>query len=136
VLASVPQLAELRVRFYSGFGHQLRTGHYEFLRVEYPNNARPSQEWPISDLYGRSEPGRWEIVVQPVPRTLRHRVKQYILDSPPMRDQNRKRWKELCEQAATEQDPEKLLELTAEIDRLLSEKYDPLEGKTSDKPKT
>lgn len=44
--------------------------------------------------------------------------------------------KGLCEQAATEQDPEKLLKLTAEIDMLLSEKYDPLEGKTSDKPKT
>jgi hypothetical protein len=81
VLASVPQLVELRVRFYSGFDHQLRTGHYEFLRVEYLNNARPSQEWPISDLYGRSEQGRWEIVVQPIPRTLRHRAKQYILDS-------------------------------------------------------
>jgi hypothetical protein len=53
-----------------------------------------------------------------------------------MRDQNRERWKELCEQAATEQDPEKLLELTAEIDRLLSEKYDRLGGKTSDKAKT
>jgi hypothetical protein len=81
VLASVPQLAELRVRFYSRFDNQLRTGHYEFLRVEYLNNARPSQEWPISDLYRCSEQGRWEIVVQPVPRTVRHRVKQYILDS-------------------------------------------------------
>ena len=37
VLASVPQLAELRVRFYSGFDIQLRSGHYEFLRVEYLN---------------------------------------------------------------------------------------------------
>jgi hypothetical protein len=81
VLASVPQLAELRVRFYSGVDFQLRSGHYEFLRVEYLNNTRPSQEWPISELYGRSEQGRWEIVVQPVPHTLRHRVKQYILDS-------------------------------------------------------
>src|SRR5207249_9233306 len=81
VLASVPQLPELKLHFYSGFDVQLRGGHYEFLRVEYLNNARPSQEWPISSLYKRPEQGRWEIVVQPVPRALRHRVKQYILDS-------------------------------------------------------
>jgi hypothetical protein len=81
VLASVPQLAELKLHFYSGFDIQLRSGHYEFLRVEYLHNARPQQEWPISSLYKRPEQGRWEIVVQPVPRTLRHRVKQYILDS-------------------------------------------------------
>jgi hypothetical protein len=49
--------------------------------------------------------------------------------------ENRERWQELCEQAANEQDPDKLLKLTAEIDRLLSEKYDRLEGKTT-KPKT
>ncbi|MBV9887635.1 MAG: hypothetical protein JO119_13905 [Acidobacteria bacterium] len=33
--------------------------------------------------------------------------------------QNEERWKELCELAAKEQDPEKLLELTREINRLL-----------------
>jgi hypothetical protein len=81
VLVSVPQLPELKLHFYSGFDVQLRGGHYEFLRVEYLNNARPSQEWPISSLYKRPEQGRWEIVVQPVPRALRHRVKQYILGS-------------------------------------------------------
>jgi hypothetical protein len=79
-LASVPQLAELKLHFYSGFDVQLRSGHYEFLRVEYLNNARPSEEWPISNLYKRAEQSRWEIVVQPVPRNLRYRVKQYILD--------------------------------------------------------
>ena len=34
------------------------------------------------------------------------------------------RWMKLCEQAAKEQDPEKLMELTAEIIRLLDEKGD------------
>jgi hypothetical protein len=34
----------------------------------------------------------------------------------------KERWLELCEQAAVEQDPEKLLELTREINRLLQEK--------------
>lgn len=39
---------------------------------------------------------------------------------------NRERWEHLCEQAAQEQDPKKLAELVAEIDRLLSEKMDRL----------
>jgi predicted Zn-dependent protease len=34
----------------------------------------------------------------------------------------KERWKELCEFASEEQDPEKLVELVAEIDRLLLEK--------------
>jgi hypothetical protein len=32
------------------------------------------------------------------------------------------RWMELCEQAAVEQDPKKLMELVTEINRLLLEK--------------
>jgi hypothetical protein len=35
---------------------------------------------------------------------------------------NMDRWKELCERAAKEQDPEKLMELIAEINRLLEAK--------------
>jgi hypothetical protein len=37
------------------------------------------------------------------------------------------RWKELCAQAAVEQDPKKLIELTKEIDRLLAEKQSRLD---------
>jgi hypothetical protein len=80
-LASTVQLAELKLHFYSGFDVGLRSGHYEFLRVEYLNNAKPAAKWPISDLYKRSPQYRWEIVVQPVPRAFRHRIKRYILDS-------------------------------------------------------
>jgi hypothetical protein len=36
--------------------------------------------------------------------------------------ENKERWLELCEQASKEQDPEKLMELTQEILRLLDEK--------------
>jgi hypothetical protein len=36
------------------------------------------------------------------------------------------RWRELCAKAAVEQDPEKLLELTREISRLLDEKQERL----------
>jgi len=79
-LASVPQLVEIRLHFYWWSDHNLRSGHYEFLRVEYLNNVRPLQEWPIWNLYKRPAQGRWEIVVQPVPRTVRHRVKQYVAD--------------------------------------------------------
>jgi hypothetical protein len=39
-----------------------------------------------------------------------------------MQGPNLERWQELCRQAATEQDPKKLMELTAEIICLLDEK--------------
>jgi hypothetical protein len=39
---------------------------------------------------------------------------------------DREKWMELCRQASVEQDPKKLLELTAEIIRLLDEKEDRL----------
>ena len=35
-------------------------------------------------------------------------------------------WKQLCEQTAAEQDPDKLLELVKQIDRMLDEKEPPL----------
>lgn len=40
-------------------------------------------------------------------------------------------WKKLCEQAAVEQDPRKLLELTQKINDLLLGKQHRLEGETS-----
>jgi hypothetical protein len=80
-LASVPQFAELKLLFYSSKYHTpLRSKEYEFLRVEYLNNAKSGEKWPIANLYGRPLQGRWEIAVQPVPRVLRHSVKQYIVD--------------------------------------------------------
>lgn len=39
-----------------------------------------------------------------------------------MKGETKERWKELCEQAANEQDSDKLRELVLEIDRLLEEK--------------
>jgi len=43
-----------------------------------------------------------------------------------MQGEVRERWMALCEQAAKEQDPAKLLELVTEINRLLEEKQDRL----------
>jgi len=40
--------------------------------------------------------------------------------------ENAERWKELCEQASVEQDPQKLVELIREINRLLAAKQDRL----------
>jgi hypothetical protein len=48
-----------------------------------------------------------------------------------MQGSNKERWKLLCEQAATEQDPKKLIELTKEIDRLLAEKQNRLDARTT-----
>jgi hypothetical protein len=81
-LASCAQRSEIKLNFYSSrFNRGSRSGCYEFLRVEYLNNGRPAQEGPILDLWGRPPQGRWEIVVQPVPRVVRRRVNQYIVGS-------------------------------------------------------
>ena len=47
---------------------------------------------------------------------------------------DRERWKELCEQAAIEQDPEKLLLLVQEINRLLDAKRKRLGGENPPNP--
>ncbi|HYK51506.1 MAG TPA: hypothetical protein VEU94_17430 [Terriglobales bacterium] len=45
--------------------------------------------------------------------------------------ENEERWKQLCEQAAKEQDPDKLMDLIAEINRLLAAKDKRLRGSLS-----
>ena len=47
---------------------------------------------------------------------------------------DREQWMELCRQASVEQDPQKLLKLTAEIIRLLDEKEDRLIHHQANKP--
>ena len=81
-LASVTQLPELKLHFYFWLDDSLRRGHYEFLRVEYLNNALPApDDWPIWHLYKRPPQYRWEIIVQAVPRVNRHRINEYILET-------------------------------------------------------
>jgi hypothetical protein len=48
-----------------------------------------------------------------------------------MGEQNKEEWLRLCEKAAVEQDPEKLLALTREICRLLREREDTLKERRS-----
>ena len=43
-----------------------------------------------------------------------------------MNSDSKERWMQLCEQAAVEQDPRKLLELVAEINRVLEKREDRL----------
>jgi hypothetical protein len=43
-------------------------------------------------------------------------------------EENREKWMELCAQAAKEQDPEKLMELIAQINELLEAKERRLKG--------
>ncbi|MFZ0639231.1 MAG: hypothetical protein WAN33_17180 [Candidatus Acidiferrales bacterium] len=45
-----------------------------------------------------------------------------------MKEENRELWRELCEQAAAELDPKKLLTLMKEINRLLTEKQERLKA--------
>ncbi len=53
-----------------------------------------------------------------------------------MQGKTRERWEELCEQAANEQDPAKMLEIVAEINRLLDAKYDRINQKDGAPPKS
>ena len=54
-----------------------------------------------------------------------------------MRGENKERWMQLAEQAAIEQDPEKLLELVREIDAMLAEKEKRLlKARLGNKPDT
>ena len=50
-----------------------------------------------------------------------------------MQGEANERWQLLCKLAAEEQDPDKLLELAAAIDRLLKEKFEGLEQQQSEK---
>ena len=51
-----------------------------------------------------------------------------------MKGKTNERWQEVCEQAAIEEDPEKLLKLVAEINRLLHEKLGRLEDRAPRDP--
>jgi hypothetical protein len=48
-----------------------------------------------------------------------------------LQGETKERWRALCEQAAVEQDPDRLLLLVQEIDRLLNEKQERLNQKRS-----
>jgi hypothetical protein len=48
--------------------------------------------------------------------------------------ENEERWKQLCELAAKEQDPQKLLELTREINKLLLFKQNRLNVESNKNP--
>jgi hypothetical protein len=94
VLGPVPQFSDLKVIFFlSKFDVSVRSGRYaqpcyEFIRVEYLKDAKPGEKWPIKSPYGRPPRNQWEIVVQPVPRILRHRITKYTIESalPMIRD--------------------------------------------------
>jgi hypothetical protein len=47
-----------------------------------------------------------------------------------MLGENAERWKQLCEQASTEQDPQKLRDLIKEINDLLDQKYNRVKSGT------
>ena len=52
-----------------------------------------------------------------------------------MQGKTRERWQELCERAANEQDPAKMLVTVEEINRLLAVKYDRLSHTDGEPPK-
>lgn len=86
-LIDVPQFSTISLNFYAAMGSGLRevglSGKqgYEFLRVEYLNQATPASDWPIMTLYQRPPQHMWEVTVLPVPRSDRHSVRKYIDES-------------------------------------------------------
>ncbi|SEF71081.1 hypothetical protein SAMN05421819_0903 [Bryocella elongata] len=76
-LLGINQFDQLILRFYYWNDFRLRSGKYEFIRIEYRNRSE-STEWTRHGLYNRYEQYRGEIVVQPVPRTLRNRVNTLV----------------------------------------------------------
>jgi hypothetical protein len=77
-LAAAPQLPELILHFRSDRWNQVRFGHYPFLSVTYSG-----KNWGYNPVALSGVPliNKWEIEVNPVPRTVRHRIQHYILDS-------------------------------------------------------
>jgi hypothetical protein len=67
----------------------------------------------------RIEPDEQCEAASGLPRTTIHNERY---TKPSVQAPQKKRWLELCEMAAKEFDPTKLLELTSEIDRLLAER--------------
>jgi hypothetical protein len=55
----------------------------------------------------------------------------YAGEVPGMQDKDKEVWLDVCARAAIEQDPDELLRLAREIDRLLEEKEQRLRRKTS-----
>lgn len=53
-----------------------------------------------------------------------------------MRAEMRERWQELCEQAANEKDPAKMLEIVEELNRVLDAKYNHTNHTDGAPPKT
>jgi hypothetical protein len=49
-------------------------------------------------------------------------------------DKPEQRWRELCAQAAVEQDPEKLMQLVTEITRLLGEEQERAKARKQETP--
>ena len=55
--------------------------------------------------------------------------------SAPMQGKTKERWIQLCEQAAFEQDPKRLVELVEEIDKMLGEKEQRLQSQKQESNK-
>lgn len=68
-LAAAPQFAELRLYF----SYEYQWHGYEFIRAQYSIGGRRLAAGPMLPTF--------EICVRPVPRTSRHRVKEYIVET-------------------------------------------------------
>lgn len=78
-LRGAPQLSRIVVGFRNENGwHPIRSGRYPFLRAMHISGlSRPINSDPETlPLFSE-----WEIVVRPVPRSLRHKVRKYCIET-------------------------------------------------------
>ena len=76
-LASTTQLHELVVHFSSDYRNLVRSGNYTILSVRY---FGATKRLGLLSSSGIPLINKWQINVSPVPRILRHKTHQYILD--------------------------------------------------------
>jgi|HubBroStandDraft_1064217.scaffolds.fasta_scaffold221196_2 hypothetical protein len=89
------------------------------------NNLSPEQIATIKAEIKRLEEDHNVCTDQGLQKVIDARIAEYKKKlAIPADGKTKKRWLELCEQASTEQDPKKLMELVEEIDRILKEKQD------------
>jgi hypothetical protein len=89
-----------------------------------------NRNFPISRGFSADIPksgGRLSSVCHRTDSTFKINKSRYT----PLEGETRELWQKLCEQAATEQDPERLLQLSLEINRLLTQKESRIQSKKS-----
>jgi hypothetical protein len=78
-LSDVPQILNLVLHFNSKRWQQVRPGHHACIRALYSSRYADMAD-RFQDSTGIPLFSEWQVQVFPVPRTLRHRIQQHIIE--------------------------------------------------------